>query len=104
MAELKDIDEASAADVGTVVRDRQGDVFEKVQEGGWYQSGAVGVWSANWIAYPARVLAETSEPDTSEAAVRQLTPCGAIVCTGCRVCGCPALGITPEPDDLQEPR
>ncbi len=27
---------------------------------------------------------------------RPLTPCGNIVCTGCRVCGCPALGIAPQ--------
>lgn len=39
---------------------------------------------------------------------RELTPCGNIVCTGCRVCGCPALGIAPaapepqgEPSDAQ---
>lgn len=27
---------------------------------------------------------------------RPLTPCGNIACTGCRVCGCPALGIAPQ--------
>lgn len=27
---------------------------------------------------------------------RPLTPCGNIVCTGCRICGCPALGIAPQ--------
>lgn len=35
---------------------------------------------------------------------RPLTPCGNIVCTGCRVCGCPALGIAPQEarDDERE--
>lgn len=34
---------------------------------------------------------------------RELTPCGNLVCTGCRLCGCPALGIEPqgEPSDAQ---
>lgn len=34
---------------------------------------------------------------------RPLTPCGNIACTGCRECGCPALGIEPqgEPTDAQ---
>lgn len=42
---------------------------------------------------------------------RELTPCGNIVCTGCRVCGCPDLGIAPaapepqgEPSDAQVDR
>lgn len=34
---------------------------------------------------------EAPEPST-----RTLTPCGNLVCTGCRVCGCPALGIAPQ--------
>lgn len=35
---------------------------------------------------------------------RPLTPCGNIVCTGCRICGCPALGIAPQEarDDERE--
>lgn len=35
---------------------------------------------------------EVPEP----SAERELTPCGNLVCTGCRVCGCPALGIEPQ--------
>lgn len=40
-------------------------------------------------------------PESS--AGRELTPCGNLVCTGCRVCGCPALGIEPqgEPSEAQ---
>lgn len=34
-----------------------------------------------------------AEPDGER---RDLTPCGNLVCTGCRVCGCPALGIAPQ--------
>lgn len=38
-----------------------------------------------------------------EPSGRTLTPCGNLACTGCRVCGCPALGIDPqgEPSDAQ---
>jgi hypothetical protein len=30
-----------------------------------------------------------------------LTPCGARACTGCRVCGCPPLGIAPHPTERE---
>lgn len=41
--------------------------------------------------------AEAVEDQASEPnGERELTPCGNLVCTGCRVCGCPALGIAPE--------
>lgn len=45
-----------------------------------------------------RTRTEVPEPSAGR---RDLTPCGNLVCTGCRVCGCPALGITPqgEPSD-----
>jgi len=57
----------------------------------------------------AGVVTEVPEP----SAERTLTPCGNLVCTGCGVCGCPALGIAPasrkpqgEPSDarVQEER
>lgn len=46
------------------------------------------------------LFAEPQPEPSSEAqepsAERELTPCGNLVCTGCRVCGCPALGIEPQ--------
>lgn len=41
---------------------------------------------------------EPSSQAPEPSAERELTPCENLVCTGCRVCGCPALGIEPQGD------
>jgi hypothetical protein len=48
--------EANAADEKTVIRDVNGDVFEKVSGRGWEMTGESGRWGPTWIKYPATVL------------------------------------------------
>lgn len=45
-----------AAPIGTVMRDRNGDVFIKVRERGAEMSGIGGIWGPTWVAYPAEVM------------------------------------------------
>lgn len=52
-----------AAPIGTVLRDRMGDVFVKTHERGAVQTNVVGIWGPTWVAYPAAALVPTS-PDT----------------------------------------
>lgn len=62
-----------------------------------------------WVAGDGSVICTRCDPikgRSRELPIRparrqDLTPCGNIVCTGCRVCGCPSLGIEPqvEPSD-----
>jgi hypothetical protein len=52
--------EFMAAPVGTVMRDRNGDVFEKATERGAWQTNLEGLWGPTWVAYPAAVLERTS--------------------------------------------
>ena len=45
-----------ALPIRTVVRDRNGDVFEKVAERGVEMTGQTGKWGLSWIAYPAQII------------------------------------------------
>lgn len=42
--------------VSTVLRDLNGDVFEKVAERGVEMTGVVGKFGLSWVKYPAEVL------------------------------------------------
>ena len=48
------------APIGTVMRDRNKDVFTKTSERGAEMNGAVGAWGPTWVAYPADVLTTTA--------------------------------------------
>jgi hypothetical protein len=68
-----------------------------------------GSWSSDSpVGMVMRLAAALRRSVVPEPSARPLTPCGNLVCTGCRVCGCPALGIAPaapvpqgEPSDAQ---
>lgn len=51
----------TAAPVGTVMRDRQGDVWVKKTERGAEQNGETGLWGPTWVAYPAVVLVPATQ-------------------------------------------
>jgi hypothetical protein len=54
-------EEFIAAPIGTVMRDRNGDVFTKVRERGAEQNDVAGLWGPTWVAYPAEVLRTSSD-------------------------------------------
>lgn len=64
MADITTEAEFNAAPVGTVMRDRNKDVWVKDRPRGAEQNGVVGTFSASWIAYPAEIL-DASTDDTS---------------------------------------
>ena len=71
-------------------------------------AGASKYLVSNLCQWIVRLVAEVrrlrrSEVPAPSAERRDLTPCGNLICTGCRVCGCPPLGITPqgEPSDAE---
>lgn len=48
--------QATALCHGAIIRDRNGDAFQKHGETGWDMAGESGRWGPTWIAYPATVL------------------------------------------------
>lgn len=52
----------------------------------------------SWLRNRAAALVSpvSEQPTPLDPEPESLTPCGARACTGCRVCGCPSLGIEPQ--------